>query len=203
MGRPFAPSRAGFPGRSFGSQRPFAASGRLDRGRAPYDAARYARSSEYRPDPYRRPYRERHRQPYLNAAWSVWPGWTVPYYIGYPDDYGYDYDGDQETQAQPDQEDTYAGEPYASQPEPWPAYPPVEPAASQPTPAAAQQEPVTLIFKDARQPVQVRNYMMTSNTLYVLDQKRREIPLKDLDLAATARANRDAGVDFKPPAGTP
>lgn len=162
---------------------------------------------QYRPDRYRRPYRGGYRRPYVNIAWNVWPGSQVPYYLGYPDDFGYDYDNDQADdqaqQAQPAQEDAYAGEPYAREPEPWPAYPPEQPAGAAGQPVPAAQEPVTLIFKDGRQPEQVHNYMMTGSTLYVLDQKRREIPIQDLDLTATANANRDAGVDFPLPPGTP
>jgi hypothetical protein len=179
----------------------------MDRGRIPYRSGFDSRSQHYRPDRYRRPYRGGYRYPYVNTVSNAWPGWSYPYYLGYPDDYDDDqaqYDQaqyDQAQQAPPDQEDAYAGAPYAGEPEPWPAYPPEEPSAPQTAPAP--QESVTLIFRDGRPQEQIHNYMMTGNTLYVLDQKRREIPLKDLDLAATTRANQDAGVDFNPPAGTP
>lgn len=202
----FAPARTGMVARGFAPQRQFMPAGRMDRGRTPYQSGFYSRSSRYRPDPYRRPYRGGYRRPYVNTVWNVWPGWSIPYYLGYPDDFGYDYDDqadDQTQQVQPDQQDAYAGAPYASEPEPWPAYPPEQSAVSQTTRAPAPQESVTLIFKDGRQPEQVRNYMVTSSTLYVLDQKRREIPVKDLNLTATANANRDAGVDFQLPPGTP
>lgn len=189
----FAASRGEFAGRANG----------LDHSRFPYRSAIHARSTQsraqYSPDRYRRPYRGGYRHPYLEAAWSVWPNWTVPYYLGYPDDYG--FYNDQTPQAQPDQEDAYAEAPYASEAEPWPSYPPEQPSTAKPTPAP--QDSVTLIFKDGRQPERIQNYMMTGSTLYVLDQKRREIPIKDLDLNATASANRDAGVDFQLPAGTP
>ena len=39
--------------------------------------------------------------------------------------------------------------------------------------------------------------MLTRTTLYVRDQHHREIALADLDLAATKKANKDAGVDFQ------
>jgi hypothetical protein len=42
---------------------------------------------------------------------------------------------------------------------------------------------------------------MTRTTLYVQDQHHREIPLGELDLAATERVNRKAGVSFQVPAG--
>jgi hypothetical protein len=40
---------------------------------------------------------------------------------------------------------------------------------------------------------------MTANTLYVEDPRHREIPLDELDLAATGKLNREAGVDFELP----
>lgn len=167
----------------------------------PYRPGFSARQTQGRPDRYRRPYRGRYRYPYANTGWGISPGWPVPYYIGYPGDYGYDSSDDETPQAQPYQEDAYYPAPDGEESEPWPAYPPQQPVSSQITPAPAQQETVTLIFKDSRQPQQVRNYMITGNTLYVLDQRRQEIPMKDLDLAATVKANRDAGIDFLLPSG--
>jgi hypothetical protein len=43
--------------------------------------------------------------------------------------------------------------------------------------------------------------MVTATTLSVLDQQYRAIPVDQIDLAATAKANRDAGVDFSLPSG--
>jgi hypothetical protein len=101
----------------------------------------------------------------------------------------------------------YAGGPYAPPPYPGPSYaapnaapsyaaPSVQP---RPAPAPASEEAVTLVFKDGRPPEQIHNYLMTANTLYVGDQRRREIPVDQLDLAATAKVNREAGVDFHLP----
>lgn len=76
-----------------------------------------------------------------------------------------------------------------------------------PPPPAAPQEPlklaaVTLVFKDGHTQ-QVSNYALTSTTLYVLDDassgRRPEIPLESIDVAATQRANHQAGVDFTLP----
>ena len=62
------------------------------------------------------------------------------------------------------------------------------------------QPTTTLIFKDGRPPVQVRNYALTASTLYALDgESRQEIPLSLLDVPATVAANRTAGVDFALP----
>ena len=58
-------------------------------------------------------------------------------------------------------------------------------------------EPLTLVFKDGRPLEQVHNYAMTRTTLYVFDQRRQEIALDDLDVAAAMKVNREAGVDFR------
>jgi len=59
---------------------------------------------------------------------------------------------------------------------------------------------VTLVFKDGRPNEQIHNYMLTRTTLYVSDHRLREIPVDQLDLAATKKANQDAGIDFELPA---
>ena len=67
------------------------------------------------------------------------------------------------------------------------------------SPDAPSQDALTLVFADGRPSVQIHNYMLTRTTLYVLDAHRRDIPLDELDLAATAKVNRDAGIDFRLP----
>lgn len=57
----------------------------------------------------------------------------------------------------------------------------------------------TLIFKDGRPPEQIHNYIMTAGTLTVLDAHYQQIPLTQVDLAATQAVNRAAGVNFTPP----
>jgi hypothetical protein len=91
-------------------------------------------------------------------------------------------------------------QPYAPQPYPQPQYapqayaPPSNPAPS--ASAASSEGPVTVVFKDGRQPEKIHNYLLTSTMLSVLDQHRQEIPLDQIDLTATTKVNRDAGVDF-------
>ena len=94
------------------------------------------------------------------------------------------------------------------QPPPWP-----EPGASQTAPeshfsgsglsaasAPALAGPLTVIFKDGRAPEEMRNFMLTAKSLTDLDADRYEqIPLDQIDLAATARANRASGLEFRIP----
>jgi hypothetical protein len=66
-------------------------------------------------------------------------------------------------------------------------------------PASESGESVTLVFKDGRPSEQIHNYILSRTTLSVLDQHRQDIPVDALDLAATQKANREAGVDFRLP----
>ncbi len=73
-----------------------------------------------------------------------------------------------------------------------------QPDPNQEEPVAAQ--PLTiLIFKDGRQS-DVLNYAIVGDTLFDFAAGRtRKIPLADLDLKATQKANDDRGVDFQIP----
>jgi len=70
---------------------------------------------------------------------------------------------------------------------------------SPPQPVPTEEEAVTLIFKDGRPDELIHNYMLTRTMLYVRDQHRRDIPVAQLDLAATQKANQDNGVEFALP----
>jgi hypothetical protein len=61
--------------------------------------------------------------------------------------------------------------------------------------------PITVVFKDGRAPETMQNYMLTAKTLTDLDnQHYHEIPVDQIDLAATEKANLASGVDFRVPA---
>jgi hypothetical protein len=93
----------------------------------------------------------------------------------------------------------YASQPDGQgQPEPSTPYPP-DYDLSRPPAAPESEEAVTIIFKDGRPAEQIHNYILTRSTLIVGDRQRREIPTDQLDLTATAKANQDAGVDFRLP----
>jgi hypothetical protein len=150
-----------------------------------------ARPAHSAVSPYRRPYlRPYHaRIPFVDP---VWTGWIGPGFLGYPDTTGY---GD--STAPPNYAEPYESQPPdVSQPATSNLYPEsVEP--SPPSSALESEEAVTLVFKDGRPPEQIHNYVLTRTTLYVRDQHHRDIPLDQLDLAATQRLNHDAGVDFQ------
>lgn len=160
----------------------------LQRGGAGNFSARPPYTGAWR---YRRPYLSPYR---VGVPYGV-PGWIGPYFLAYPDAIGYD-----DSSASPD----YAPEGYDAQPaeqgQPGPLVP-YQPTSglSHPSPAPDSEEAVTLVFKDGRPPEQIHNYVLTRTTLYVGDQHHRDIPTDQLDLAATAKVNHDAGVDFHLP----
>jgi hypothetical protein len=135
-------------------------------------------------------------------------GWAAPYSLGYPGDdiadpgYAAPPDDPNAGYAAPDQASAYLAAPpdqgASAPPDAYQAYAQPAPAA-QPTPEP--EEAITLIFKDGRTPEQIHNYMLTRTMLYVRDQHKRDIPVADLDLVATAKANHVAGIDFQVPGG--
>lgn len=163
-----------------------------------YPPGERARGVSY---PSRYGYRPNARGVYL------YPGYLVSGFWGYGDlgsDYGDNpQPSDNSAAALPAYPPDYyaqAAAPFYPQPPP-----PAAPAAQQPaaSPAPIPDQPATtLVFKDGRPSVQVQSYAITRTTLYILDgQRRREIPLSDLDVQATQQANREAGVDFNLPTG--
>jgi len=161
-------------------------------------------------------WRDRDRNHFVFYGWAgypYWPwwGWGYPFLNGYWDSND-DYDTQPASNYAASQYPEYAPSQYEkpspdqSQPEepsytPWPYSQPA-PSESQAAPAAIAEVPsTTLVFKDGRPNEQVHNYLLTSKTLSILDRNRRDIPVDQIDVAATARANQAAGVDFAIPGG--
>ena len=75
--------------------------------------------------------------------------------------------------------------------------------APRPQASAAPEEelPTTLlVYRDGHQ-VEVQNYAILGKTLWVFtDQRAQQVPLADLDLAATQHVNGERGIDFNTPA---
>ncbi len=81
-----------------------------------------------------------------------------------------------------------------------------QPEAQQGTPDGSSaglynSSAVTLVFKNGRPPETIHNYVLTRTMLYVTDKRRQQIPVSALNLAATERVNRAAGVTFQLPVG--
>src|SRR5258708_39103754 len=77
-------------------------------------------------------------------------------------------------------------------------------ASSDPAPAREQERteaaPATvLVFRDQHKQ-EVQNYAIVGQTLWSFaPQRTQKIPLSDLDLPATTKANDERGVDFRVP----
>jgi len=73
---------------------------------------------------------------------------------------------------------------------------------SRTVPAKETRVAVTLVYKDGRAE-QIRNYLLSPTQLFILDGNRdvrfRDIPVEQLDLEATVKANQEAGVEFALP----
>jgi hypothetical protein len=65
--------------------------------------------------------------------------------------------------------------------------------------AKSDSETTALVFRD-KHTEEVKNYAIVGQTLWVLSgQRARKIPLTELDIPATKKANDDRGVDFQLP----
>jgi hypothetical protein len=72
------------------------------------------------------------------------------------------------------------------------------PHASQARPKT-ELPPTEIVFRDKRTE-QVQNYAIVGKTFWVLDaQRAKKIPLAELDIPATKKANDDRGVEFQLP----
>jgi len=63
----------------------------------------------------------------------------------------------------------------------------------------AKSQPTSLVFRDQRKE-EVENYAIAGQTLWIFtEQRARKIPLADLDISATQRANEARGEEFAIP----
>lgn len=61
------------------------------------------------------------------------------------------------------------------------------------------RQATVLVFRDQRRE-EVQNYAIVGQTLWIFSPLRTEkIPLAEIDLAASAKANEDRGVEFRVP----
>lgn len=65
-------------------------------------------------------------------------------------------------------------------------------------PHSAESE-ITILFKDRRAPEQIRNYALSRTVLYLPGDPGQVIPVKQIDLPATERLNRQKGKLFELP----
>jgi len=205
--RPSGPMRSGavsrYPGNSYpGGPRGYTMGSRGNRSARPmYFGGRTGEYGNHRP-PYRPPYRSSYRSQYgVSPGWAGYAPWLG---LGYWDDSEADASGYEDSQATADQAPPYYNG-YDPQSDPQFAGPDYGEQAQQPRPyyqpsaPALPQEAVTLVFKDGRPSEQIHNYLLSRDKISIWDQHPREVPLNQLDLDATEKINRDAGIDFNLP----
>lgn len=208
-GRPAIGSRfAGGPGIAANRYRTVAPAYRMRSGAGPYNYGRGSVADSRDGDRHRRPYRPGYGYGYGSGfaygyGGPLYGGWIGPGYYDYPDDGGYDSSsGNADAGNYPPD---YYGQPDAQsdgsyEPPPYNYYRPTyQPPAAQSSAVPEHTQAITLVFKDGRTSEQIHNYILSRTTLSVLDEHRREIPVDQLDLDATVKANREAGVEFQLP----
>ncbi|HMG85564.1 MAG TPA: hypothetical protein VK574_07465 [Terracidiphilus sp.] len=135
-----------------------------------------------------------------------WAGYPYPYVID-PGFYDWGNSGyGSDNSATQGYADAASNAGYDAGPEPMQDPAPVadarmpRPAYAGSNPAPEPEKAITVIFKNGRTPETMQNYMVNSRALTDLDQKRYEqIPLDQIDIAATEQANRAHGLVFQVP----
>ena len=155
--------------------------------------------------------RRRSFQNWYAYNYPTWPGYAYPYLI----DPGF-YDWDDSDNSAPDNSAYLQNDAAPYDPAPYPDYGYGAPAeiplasaqgqqraAAEPTAPSAPGQPLTVIFKSGRDPVKMQNYMTTSKVLTDLDSRHYEqIPIDQIDVAATQWANSAVGVRFEIPSAS-
>ncbi len=155
-----------------------------------------------------RPYRG-NGNGYSRGGWA----YALPYYYIPLGDYDYDYVGGPDLYSGPPigpndpalhmigeqpPPQSYGGAPDDMQAEITPPQPIVQEQSSTAR-DVKPNEPTVLVFRDGHQQ-EVTNYAIMGQTVYVLDDRTQKIPLANLDVSATVKANDDRGMEFKIPA---
>ena len=66
--------------------------------------------------------------------------------------------------------------------------------------ANSQPQPATVLVFQDKHTEAVQNYAIVGETLWIVTEERaRKVPISDLDIPATQKANEDRGVDFRLP----
>jgi len=141
---------------------------------------------------------------FRNNCFGFGCGWGYPYLGGGVDPYWWDsssYDDDQQNQmGLANEMNTQSlDEPRMRQQGDQDFYARSAPPAPRQPERTEAVLPTVLVFHDQHKE-EVNNYAIIGLTLWVLDpQHKQRVPLSDLDLAATAQANDDRGVEFRLP----
>jgi hypothetical protein len=144
-----------------------------------------------------------------NWGWgSGWGwGWGWPWWGWWDnDDYNYDQDYYNNLAAAQQMNEESLEEQQMREEEAENNYPPRVPRQQAQPPAQPQSEkeaqpvlpPTVLVFRDQHKQ-EVENYAIVGQTLWAFSPQHQKIPLSQLDLPATQKANEDRGVEFRVP----
>ncbi len=155
------------------------------------------RTSDQERDPFGA--RKRSFENWYAHIYPNWLGYGYPYVIdpGFYDwgdsgNSGYEQDG-----ASPLSPASYSDQGYGSL-----SQQPATTGSTSPSKFSPEQS-LTVIFKSVRDPVKMQNYMMTARVLTDLDSRHYEqIPMDQIDLAATQQVNSASGVEFQIPSAS-
>lgn len=140
--------------------------------------------------------------------YPTWPGYGYPYLIdpgfydwGDSDNSAYDSTGAAPYYPAAYPDDGYGPPGDAPQEDTRPAYAPSQQSVfAGPAFPSAPGQPLTVMFKNGRDPVKMQNYMMTAKVLTDLDSRHYEqIPIDQIDVLSTQWANSAVGVRFEIP----
>jgi hypothetical protein len=138
-------------------------------------------------------------------GWGGWPWWYAGYYDPWLDWWwwdphsSYDEDRGNEIQAANEMNQQSLDEQQIGRKEDQDVYARSVPQPREAERAEAPVPPTVLVFRDQHKQ-EVQNYAIVGQTLWNFAGSRtQKIPLDDLDLPATVKANDDRGVDFRVP----
>ena len=137
------------------------------------------------------PYGAYYGYPYYGYGWDYGDdSYSADSYQNYPQpDYSSAYVDNSREQAQLDRLESEVDRLRAER----------EARESQESQARSKAESTELVFRD-KHTEEVQNYAIVGQTLWILSaQRARKIPLAELDIPATKKANDDRGVDFQLP----
>jgi hypothetical protein len=147
-------------------------------------------------------------------GYGCWWGYGYPWYGGIDPYWG--WDSDSSSDPGPDPNPQYYDDGLANQMNEQGVYPRRMPDRGDPdgyarsAPPPPRQEPrasaitdTVLVFRDQRKQ-EVQNYAIVGHTLWIFSPERtQKVPLADLDIEATQKANDARGVDFRVPSAEP
>ncbi|HET9405919.1 MAG TPA: hypothetical protein VFO39_01650 [Candidatus Sulfotelmatobacter sp.] len=135
--------------------------------------------------------------------WWGWGGYYDPYWSWNYDDYAFDQEQANELAQANEMNQESLAEQRMRHEEDQDVYARPDSRQQSPSPqidhSSTAADPTVLVFRDQHQ-LEVQNYAIVGQTVWAFTpQRTQKIPLSNLDIPATTKANEDRGVDFRVP----